>query len=100
LMLFDEPTSALDPELRYEVLKVMLDLAEAGMTMVVVTHGMEFARRVGSRLLFMDGGRIAEDGVPAEMLSNPPSQRLRDFLQHVSCKLGSGRATRAADPSR
>lgn len=84
LMLFDEPTSALDPELRFEVLKVMQDVAEEGMTMVVVTHEMEFARRVGSRLLFMDGGKIAEDGVPAELLSNPPSQRLRDFLQHVA----------------
>lgn len=84
LMLFDEPTSALDPELRYEVLKVMQDVAEEGMTMVVVTHEMEFARRVGSRLLFMDGGKIAEDGLPADLLSNPPSQRLREFLQHVS----------------
>src|SRR5690554_968115 len=84
LMLFDEPTSALDPELRFEVLKVMQDVAEEGMTMVVVTHEMEFARRVGSRLLFMDGGKIAEDGLPAELLSNPPSQRLRDFLQHVT----------------
>ncbi len=84
LMLFDEPTSALDPELRYEVLKVMQDLAEGGMTMVVVTHEMEFARRVGTRLLFMDGGKIAEDGAPAELLNSPPSQRLREFLQHVS----------------
>lgn len=84
LMLFDEPTSALDPELRYEVLTVMQDVAEEGMTMVVVTHEMEFARRVGSRLLFMDGGKIAEDGLPSELLNNPPSQRLRDFLQHVA----------------
>jgi glutamine transport system ATP-binding protein len=84
LMLFDEPTSALDPELRHEVLKVMQDVAEAGMTMVVVTHEMEFARKVGSRLLFIDQGKIAEDGPPAELLTNPPSQRLRDFLQHVS----------------
>lgn len=84
LMLFDEPTSALDPELRYEVLTVMQDLAEAGMTMIVVTHEMEFARRVGSRLLFMDGGQIAEDGVPSELLARPPSARLQDFLQHVS----------------
>jgi len=84
LMLFDEPTSALDPELRHEVLKVMQDVAEGGMTMVVVTHEMNFARRVGSRLLFMDGGRIAEDGVPAELLDEPPTQRLRDFLQHVA----------------
>ncbi|WP_251865033.1 glutamine ABC transporter ATP-binding protein GlnQ [Achromobacter sp. Marseille-Q4962] len=83
LMLFDEPTSALDPELRHEVLKVMRDLAEEGMTMVVVTHEMEFARKVGSRLIFIDGGKIAHDGPPAELLGNPPSQRLRDFLQHV-----------------
>ncbi|OWT80036.1 MULTISPECIES: glutamine ABC transporter ATP-binding protein GlnQ [unclassified Achromobacter] len=84
LMLFDEPTSALDPELRHEVLKVMRDLAEEGMTMVVVTHEMEFARKVGSRLIFIDGGQVAHDGPPEELLTNPPSQRLRDFLQHVS----------------
>lgn len=84
LMLFDEPTSALDPELRHEVLKVMRDLAEEGMTMVVVTHEMEFARKVGSRLIFIDGGKVAHDGPPAELLSNPPSQRLKDFLQHVA----------------
>ncbi|WZB75611.1 glutamine ABC transporter ATP-binding protein GlnQ [Achromobacter insuavis] len=84
LMLFDEPTSALDPELRHEVLKVMRDLAEEGMTMVVVTHEMEFARKVGSRLIFIDAGKIAHDGPPAELLDNPPSQRLKDFLQHVA----------------
>jgi len=84
LMLFDEPTSALDPELRHEVLKVMRDLAEEGMTMVVVTHEMEFAAKVGSRLIFIDGGKVAHDGPPAELLSNPPSQRLKDFLQHVA----------------
>jgi len=84
LMLFDEPTSALDPELRHEVLKVMQDVAEEGMTMIVVTHEMEFARKVGSRLIFMDGGKIAEDGDPAALLSHPPSQRLKDFLQHVA----------------
>ncbi len=84
LMLFDEPTSALDPELRHEVLKVMQDLAEEGMTMVVVTHEMEFARKVGSRLIFIDQGKIAQDGPPAELLTNPPSQRLKDFLQHVA----------------
>ncbi|MHC3923227.1 glutamine ABC transporter ATP-binding protein GlnQ [Alcaligenes nematophilus] len=84
LMLFDEPTSALDPELRQEVLKVMQLLAEEGMTMVVVTHEMDFARRVGSRLIFIDQGRVAHDGPPAELLSNPPSQRLKDFLQHVA----------------
>ncbi|HUH60502.1 MAG TPA: glutamine ABC transporter ATP-binding protein GlnQ [Candidimonas sp.] len=84
LMLFDEPTSALDPELRHEVLKVMQDVAEGGMTMVVVTHEMEFARKVGSRLIFIDQGKIAEDGPPEQLLSNPPTQRLKDFLQHVS----------------
>ena len=84
LMLFDEPTSALDPELRQEVLKVMQNVAEEGMTMVVVTHEMEFARKVGTRLIFIDQGKIAEDGPPDELLSNPPSQRLKDFLQHVS----------------
>lgn len=84
LMLFDEPTSALDPELRHEVLKVMQDVAEGGMTMVVVTHEMEFARKVGSRLIFIDQGKIAEDGPPEELLSNPPTQRLKDFLQHVA----------------
>ena len=83
VMLFDEPTSALDPELRHEVLKVMQDLAVEGMTMVVVTHEMDFAKKVGSRLLFIDNGKIAHDGSPQELLENPPSQRLRDFLQHV-----------------
>ena len=83
LMLFDEPTSALDPELRQEVLKVMQTLAHDGMTMVVVTHEMGFAQRVGSRLLFMDAGRVVHDGKPADLLSAPPSERFRDFLQHV-----------------
>ncbi|MFL9867733.1 glutamine ABC transporter ATP-binding protein GlnQ [Paraburkholderia fungorum] len=84
LMLFDEPTSALDPELRHEVLKVMQDLATEGMTMIVVTHEIGFAKRVGTRLLFMDNGGIAEDGEPAALIDNPPTQRLRDFLKHVS----------------
>ncbi|RKE37643.1 L-glutamine ABC transporter ATP-binding protein [Paraburkholderia sp. BL23I1N1] len=83
LMLFDEPTSALDPELRHEVLKVMQDLATEGMTMIVVTHEIGFAKRVGTRLLFMDNGGIAEDGKPAVLIDNPPTQRLRDFLKHV-----------------
>ena len=83
LMLFDEPTSALDPELRQEVLKVMQTLADEGMTMVVGTHEIEFARRVGTRLLFMEGGHIVEDGLPASLIDNPQSTRLRDFLQHV-----------------
>lgn len=83
LMLFDEPTSALDPELRHEVLKVMQDLAAERMTMVVVTHEIEFARQVGSRLIFMEGGKIVHDGNPVELLGDPPSSRLKDFLQHV-----------------
>ncbi|NPT47644.1 glutamine ABC transporter ATP-binding protein GlnQ [Paraburkholderia sp. 1N] len=84
LMLFDEPTSALDPELSHEVLKVMQDLAMEGMTMIVVTHEIGFAKRVGTRLLFMDNGGIAEDGEPAALIDNPPTQRLRDFLKHVA----------------
>nr|WP_252515446.1 glutamine ABC transporter ATP-binding protein GlnQ [Pantoea sp. MQR6] len=84
MMLFDEPTSALDPELRHEVLKVMQDLAEEGMTMVIVTHEVGFAQKVASRLIFIDKGRIAEDGNPDALISNPPSDRLREFLQHVS----------------
>ncbi|AIP66706.2 glutamine ABC transporter ATP-binding protein GlnQ [Burkholderia thailandensis] len=84
LMLFDEPTSALDPELRYEVLKVMRDLANEGMTMIVVTHEIGFAKQVGTRLLFMDQGGIAEDGDPKTLIDRPPTPRLRDFLKHVS----------------
>jgi glutamine transport system ATP-binding protein len=84
LMLFDEPTSALDPELRHEVLQVMRKLARGGMTMIVVTHEMRFARDVGSRLIFLDGGRIQHDGTPADLLTAPPSERLASFLQHVS----------------
>ncbi|WP_109477197.1 glutamine ABC transporter ATP-binding protein GlnQ [Paraburkholderia sp. C35] len=84
LMLFDEPTSALDPELRQEVLKVMQTLACEGMTMVVVTHEMGFAQRVGSRLLFMEAGRVVHDGKPGQMLATPPGERFREFLQHVN----------------
>ena len=84
MMLFDEPTSALDPELRHEVLKVMQDLAEEGMTMVIVTHEIGFAEKVASRLIFIDKGRIAEDGDPQVLVNNPPSPRLREFLQHVA----------------
>ncbi|WP_310504226.1 glutamine ABC transporter ATP-binding protein GlnQ [Arhodomonas aquaeolei] len=83
LMLFDEPTSALDPELRYEVLRVMRDVVEAGMTMIVVTHEMSFAREVGTRLLFMDEGRITLDGDPRELMAAPPNQRFADFLVHI-----------------
>lgn len=83
-MLFDEPTSALDPELRHEVLTVMKDLADEGMTMVIVTHEVGFAHKVASRLIFIDKGRIAQDDDPEELITNPPSERLREFLQHVS----------------
>ncbi len=83
VMLFDEPTSALDPELKQEVLNVMRSLAQEGMTMVVVTHEMSFARQVGTRLIFMEHGKISVDGHPADILSRPPNERLRDFLQHV-----------------
>ncbi|NLS00016.1 ATP-binding cassette domain-containing protein [Rhizobium sp. P38BS-XIX] len=83
LMLFDEPTSALDPELREEVLKVMQTLATEGMTMLVVTHEIGFAKRVGSRLLFMERGQLVHDGDPKTLLAEPPSERFRDFLRHV-----------------
>ncbi len=83
LMLFDEVTSALDPELVKEVLDTMKGLAEEGMTMMVVTHEMGFAREVGTRLLFMDEGRILEDGNPKQVFSSPTDQRCRDFLAHV-----------------
>lgn len=83
IMLFDEPTSALDPEMVGEVLAVMKDLADAGMTMVVVTHEMGFAREVGSRVLFMDGGYIVEEGTPEEVFSNPQNDRTKEFLSKV-----------------
>ncbi|OUE41027.1 glutamine ABC transporter ATP-binding protein [Billgrantia desiderata SP1] len=83
VMLFDEPTSALDPELKQKVLNVMRTLAEEGMTMVVVTHEMSFARQVGSRLIFMEHGKIAVDGDPRDMISAPTNPRLKDFLRHV-----------------
>ena len=83
VMLFDEPTSALDPEMVGEVLEVMKDLAREGMTMVVVTHEMGFAREVGSRVLFMDGGGVVEENTPQELFSAPKSERLRSFLAKV-----------------
>ena len=83
VMLFDEPTSALDPEMVGEVLEVMKNLAHEGMTMVVVTHEMGFAREVGSRVLFMDGGKIVEENPPAELFGNPQSERLKSFLAKV-----------------
>ncbi len=83
VMLFDEPTSALDPEMVGEVLAVMKELAADGMTMVVVTHEMGFAREVGNRILFMDGGKILEQGAPEAVFGNPQNPRLRDFLSKV-----------------
>ena len=83
LMLFDEPTSALDPELVGEVLDVMRSLAQNGMTMVVVTHEMGFAREVGDSLVFMDGGVVVEEGVPKDILSNPQHRRTQAFLSKV-----------------
>ena len=83
VMLFDEPTSALDPEMVGEVLDVMKGLAETGMTMVVVTHEMGFAREVGTKVLFMDEGIIMEENTPQEFFSNPKSQRLQEFLSKV-----------------
>ena len=83
VMLFDEPTSALDPEMVGEVLNVMKELAGEGMTMVVVTHEMGFAREVGSRILFMDDGKIVEEGKPKDIFSNPKNPRTKDFLSKV-----------------
>ena len=83
VMLFDEPTSSLDPELRAEVLDVMRTLASEGMTMVVVTHEMEFARGVADRIVFIDEGKIVEEGVPKDILGSPKTERLRSFLQTV-----------------
>jgi polar amino acid transport system ATP-binding protein len=83
LMLFDEPTSALDPELVGEVLAVMKDLAESGMTMVVVTHEMGFAREVADKVVFMDHGRILEEGPPSSVFDNPRHERAREFLRAV-----------------
>ena len=83
VILFDEPTSALDPEMVGEVLELMKDLAEQGMTMVVVTHEMGFAREVGTRIMFMDEGRFVEEATPAEFFTNPKSDRAKDFLSKV-----------------
>ena len=83
VMLFDEPTSALDPEMVGEVLEIMKELADDGMTMVVVTHEMGFAREVGTRVLFMDGGNIVEQNEPKEFFANPKHPRLKDFLSKV-----------------
>ena len=82
-ILFDEPTSALDPEMIGEVLDVMTELAREGMTMLVVTHEMNFARRVASRVIFMDGGSIVEENTPDAFFSSPQTQRARDFLNSI-----------------
>jgi polar amino acid transport system ATP-binding protein len=83
LMLFDEPTSALDPELVGEVLAVMRDLARSGMTMIVVTHELGFAREVANRIVFMDQGQVVESGTPEQVLSNPQHRRTQDFISAV-----------------
>ena len=83
IMLFDEPTSALDPEMVGEVLAVMKDLAREGMTMVVVTHEMGFAREVGDRVLFMDEGLIVEEGTPEEVFNSPKHERTKNFLSKI-----------------
>ena len=83
VMLFDEPTSALDPEMIKEVLDVMVDLAETGMTMLVVTHEMGFARQVANRVIFMDGGEIVEQNEPEEFFNNPRNDRTKLFLSQI-----------------
>ena len=83
VMLFDEPTSSLDPEMVGEVLKVMKELANEGMTMVVVTHEMNFAREAGTRILFMDEGQIKEDSPPQQFFSQPKHPRLKEFLSKI-----------------
>ena len=83
VMLFDEPTSALDPEMIQEVLNVIAELAKEGMTMLIVTHEMNFARRVADRVIFMDGGQIVEENTPDRFFSDPESQRARDFLHSL-----------------
>ena len=83
VMLFDEPTSALDPEMVGEVLSLMKELAQSGMTMVIVTHEMGFAKEVADRVMFFNDGIIAEENTPNEIFSNPQNQRLKDFLSKV-----------------
>ena len=83
MMLFDEPTSALDPELVGEVLEVMRELANEGMTMMVVTHEMGFAREVGDRVVFMDGGVVVEEGPPRQLIHDPQEERTKAFLSQV-----------------
>jgi polar amino acid transport system ATP-binding protein len=93
LMLFDEATSALDPELVGDVLRVMRQLAGEGMTMIVVTHEMDFARDVADRVVFMDSGAIVEEGPPATVFTNPRSPRTRQFLQSILNRNGSADAS-------
>ena len=83
IMLFDEPTSALDPEMISEVLDVMVELAKEGMTMIVVTHEMGFAKKVAHRIIFMDEGRIVEEGTPEEFFANPKEDRTQAFLNKI-----------------
>ena len=83
VILFDEPTSALDPEMVGEVLEVMKELATSGMTMICVTHEMGFAREVANRIIFLDGGNIAEDGTPEEVFDHPKNERLQAFLSKI-----------------
>lgn len=92
IMLFDEPTSALDPELVGEVLEVMQQLAQEGMTMVVVTHEMQFAREVASRVVFLNRGRIEEEGDPQQVLRNPQSERLQTFLSRINMAIAPANA--------
>ncbi len=89
IMLFDEPTSALDPELVGEVLQVMQQLAADGMTMVVVTHEMQFAREVASKVIFLDKGKIEEQGIAREVINHPQSDRLRTFLSRLNTQITS-----------
>jgi polar amino acid transport system ATP-binding protein len=90
-MLFDEVTSALDPELVGEVLQVMRQLAQDGMTMLIVTHEMDFARQVVDRIIFMDDGRVVEEGAPGEIFCAPRHERTRLFLQRMLDRVGTGR---------
>ncbi len=101
LMLFDEPTSALDPELVGEVLRVMRDLAKAGMTMIVVTHEMSFAREVADHVVFMDGGVVVEQGKPKDVIGNPQEERTRSFLRRMRSdeQQEQPSGTEAADPA-
>jgi polar amino acid transport system ATP-binding protein len=99
LMLFDEPTSALDPELVDEVLQTMRELARSGMTMIVVTHELDFAREVGDRVIFMDGGRVVEQGRPDQVFAQPKEERTRAFLRRL-LRSGAAPSTASDDSTR